>query len=324
MWFNNLIIFQYESKLSPTLEELQSQLMEYRIKHCPPHAKSIIGFDTILPDTPDNYLYSSNNCYLGSFTQKQRLLPASVIKAALDEKKLAYENEYQKRMPRSELMQLKENLEFDMLPKAFTVDKKRWFYIDTKKQWVVINTAQPTQASDIISHLIKAIGSLNYSPLKIDTAIAQFMQAWITAPEMLSYGFKLGKQCQLIRSEDDKTSYNCKDIETHHGYLCELLEQGFIVKSMELIWEDKISFSITDNLIFKRLKCLDSLNEDLKDNQSMDSKWAQLDADLTLLSGEVRLLVNDFTQLLNSNNPSELLENKSIEINKPAQLAEIA
>lgn len=308
MWFNNLIFFSYQNELSKDLDELQAQLEEYQLKPCPPHAKSTMGFDAILSLAPEILFHSNNACHMAALTQRQRLLPASVIKEALEEKKQAYEAEHQRTMPRSDVLQAKETLEFDLLPKAFTIDKKRWFYIDTKKQWVVVNSAQPNQASDVIAYLIKAFGSLNYAPIQLDRALPELMQHWLLQPESLTNGFQLGKQCQLIRSEDDKTTYNCKDIAEHYQYLSELLEQGFIVKSLELQWQEKLSFALMDNFTFKRVKCLDLLSEDLKENQSLESQWAKLDADMALLTGELRALMTDFSALVEVEFESHSLE----------------
>ena len=321
MWFNNLIIFSYQTPLAKDLDDVQGQLFEYRLKPCPPHAKETIGFDSILPENQEILLQSANACHLGSLTQRQRLLPASVLKAALEEKKLSFEAEFHKQMSRSDVLQTKETLEFDLLPKAFTVDKKRWFYIDTKKQWIVINSAQANQASDIIAYLIKSLGSLNFAPIQLEHALPSLMQSWVKNPDSLAYGFKLGKQCQLVRSEDDKTTHNCKDIESHHEHLCDMFEQGFQIKSLDLIWEDKISFSLMDTFVFKRLKCLDLISEGLKENQNLESKFAQIDADLALLSGEVRLLMDDFLSLIDNQEDEEKESSSTNKLNVNTELA---
>lgn len=298
MWFNNLIIFSYQAPFTKDLEDLNQQISEFRLKPCPPHAKSIIGFDSIVNQDVDTLIHTINGCHLGALTQTQRLLPTSVLKAALEEKKQQFESENQKSMSRSESLQAKEQLEFDLLPKAFTVDKKRWFYIDTEKQWIVVNSAAANQASDVISYLIKALGAQGYTPMTLEHALPALMKQWLLDPESLAFGFSMGAHCQLVRSEDDKTTYNCKDIEAHHDHLCSLLEQGYQIKSLELLWEDKLSFSLMDNFVFKRVKCLNLISSDLKDNRNLESQISQLDADLALLTGEMRVLLKDFSSLV--------------------------
>lgn len=313
MWFNNLIFFSYQTPLSADLDALHEQLHEYRLRPCPPHARETIGFDGIVNEDESRLLHTVNGCHLGALTQRQRLLPSSVLKAALEEKKQQFEAENQHPMSRSDVMQAKETLEFDLLPKAFTIDKKRWFYIDTQKQWIVINSAQVNQASDIIAYLIKSLGSLDYAPIQLNHALPDLMKQWLTEPSSLSYGFQLGGQCQLVRSEEDKTTYNCKDIESHHQHLCELLEEGFQIKSLELIWDEKLSFTLVDNFTFKRVKCLDRLSDDLKENQSLESKLATLDADVALMSGEFRLLMTDFTSLIEQQQDEASSQHKVVE-----------
>ena len=53
-----------------------------------------------------------------------------------------------------------------------------------------------------------------------------------------------------------------------------------------------------DNFVFKRVKCLDIINESLKDNGNLESQLAQFDGDMALLTGELRLLMTDFSSLV--------------------------
>jgi recombination associated protein RdgC len=316
MWFNQLMFFSYTDEIAQSIDELEERLAEYRLKPCPPHAKSTLGFDSIITSDPDKLMHTVNGSHLLALTERQRLLPSGVIKAALEEKKQAYEIENQRPMSRSDAMQAKEMLEFELLPKAFTIDKKRWFYIDTQKKWVVVNAAQDGVASDIISYIIKSWGGHGFVPFDINMSLPTLMQFWLRAPGTLTHGFQLGAQCQLMRSEEDKTSYQCKDIEAHHGHLCELLDQGFQIKSLELKWEDKLQFTLMDNFIFKKVKCLDILTDGLKENRSLENQWAQMDADMALLSGEIRSLMSDINGLIEG---TENLEANALDAEAPKE-----
>lgn len=311
MWFNNLLFFTYEKPLEMSIDELKTAMEDYHLKSCPPHAKSVMGFDSLSNHEPDIRIYSTNDCHVGVLTQSQRLLPSSVLNAALEQKKQAYEFDNQRPMNRAETLQAKEMLEFELLPKAFIVDKKRWFYIDTKKQWVVVNSAQPAQASDVLSYLIKVTGSLGYSPLALSDALPELMKQWLQVPLSLGHGFELGKHCQLVHLDEDKSTYNCKDIKLHHQELCELLDKGFAVASIELVWEEKLSFSLTDQFVFKKVKCLDCLTETLKEHRDLATHWAQFDADMALLAGELRNLIADLHSVVQVAQKEKLVETET-------------
>ena len=58
-------------------------------------------------------------------------------------------------------------------------------------------------------------------------------------------------------------------------------------------WEkQRIHFTLTQTLTFKRLKCLDYLHDELQHIADMDGEALQRDARITLLAGELRSLCN--------------------------------
>ncbi|ARM32575.1 recombination-associated protein RdgC [Legionella longbeachae] len=95
----------------------------------------------------------------------------------------------------------------------------------------------------------------------------------------------------LVTSGDDKSYYTCKDIEENIEELTALLDQGYTVSSIELIWQERVQFVLTNNLLLKRLKCLDYLDEAFKDKGKLDNNQEQFDANFSLLTGGLRDLI---------------------------------
>ena len=44
MWFNNLVIYQFNTPFGKSTEALAAALDEWRLKPCPPHARQSQGF----------------------------------------------------------------------------------------------------------------------------------------------------------------------------------------------------------------------------------------------------------------------------------------
>ena len=103
---------------------------------------------------------------------------------------------------------------------------------------------------------------------------------------------KLGKSCVLVTGGEDKSQYTCKDIEENSEELAALLAQGYTVSSIELIWQERVQFVLTNNFLLKRLKCLDYLEDAFKDNGKLDDDQEQFDANFSLLIGELRDLIS--------------------------------
>lgn len=291
MWFNNIVVYQLQTPFAISPETMHNALEELHLKPCPPHARQSQGWINPFNDH-DEKLYSICSCHIVVAASEVRLLPASVIRTVLDEKLIQFELSQQRPMRRAEQLQLKEEIEFELLPKAFTVQKKDWLYIDTFKQWVVINSANPNKASDIMALLIKALGSISAVPLTIDVSLSQLFSNWLREPQSLPEALSLGQRCVLINSQDDKSQYICKDIEQNGNEIDTLLDEGYCVSSLELSWQDRIQFVLTDNFQLKRLKCIDYLEEAFKENGKLGDEREKFDSNFSLLAGEVRELLS--------------------------------
>ena len=291
MWFNNIVVYQLQTPFAITPETLNHALEEMRLKPCPPHARHSQGWLNPFADRDEKF-YNICNCNILVSANEIRLLPSSVIRTELDEKLEAFELNQQRPMRRAEMLQLKEEIEFELLPKAFTVQKKDWLYIDTFKQWVVINSANQNKASEILSLLIKALGPISAVPLTVDVSLSHLFGRWLSEPQSLPEGLSLGRRCVLIKSQDDKSQYNCKDIEQNGNEIDTLLQEGYCAASLELTWLDRIQFVLTDNFQLKQLKCIDYLEETIKDNAKLGDEHEKFDANFSLLAGEVRELVS--------------------------------
>ncbi len=87
------------------------------------------------------------------------------------------------------------------------------------------------------------------------------------------------------------------------------MAQGLGVAEISLVWNERIQFTLTQDLTFKRLKSLDYLIDEFNEIQELEEEYLQRDAALTLLCGELRSLTNDLLAGLNT--PSEEIKTPS-------------
>lgn len=297
MWFNNIAVYQYQFDEALSEAFLNQALEDHRLKPCPPHARQSVGWLSPLGQEHDVLLHSANGAHVLVLGKEERLLPMSVIKAAMQEKLQAFERQEQRPMKRAERLQLKEDLEFDLLPKAFKVLKNEWFYIDLTKQWIVLNTVSANRASDIIAQLRRAVGQFDAMPVQIDTDLSQLFGRWLSQGQALPSKLSLGNQCTLIDQENVQSSYQCKNVSLPNPEVTTLLSQGLSVSAIELQFDDRIQFTLTEDFSFKRVKCLDYLQESFHEHAQLEHVAEKLDADLALLSGELRQLIAYFLEV---------------------------
>lgn len=294
MWFNNALIYQYE--LNETVD-VAKLLAAEALKPCPPHARFIYGW---LPAFADELIQEVAGCSLICLGKEERILPRGVINRLLAEKIRALETQQGRVIKRAEKAQLAEDLEFELLPKSFCIQKKLFALLDSVSKRLIINAASHNQASQLTSLLRKSIPGIQIEPLAHNENLALRFSHWISDSSLLPSSFQLASDCLLFSLEDEKKRVNCKGYELPAEEILTLLSQGLAAAEISLIWNERIQFTLTHDLVFKRLKCLDYLTDEFNETRQLEEEYQQRDAALTLLSGELRALIEELLTGLNT------------------------
>lgn len=310
MWFNNALIYHYE--LNET-KDFASLLAEEKLKPCPPHARFTYGW---LPAFADELVQEVAGSSLICLGKEERVLPRGVINKLLAERISALETQQARKVKRSEKAQLAEDLEFELLPKSFCVQKRLLALFDTSSKRLIINTASANQAAQLTSLLRKSIPGLQLEPLFANENLAVRFAEWITNPASLPASFQLASDCLLFALDDEKKRVTCKGYELPAEEIITLLSQGLVAAELSLVWKERIQFTLTQDLTLKRLKSLEYLIDEFHDIAKLEEEYLQRDAELTLLCGELRGLTDDL--LAGLTKPTQTVETMVAEADCPA------
>lgn len=302
MWFNNTLIFQYDLEKPVDFTEA---LAEEALKPCPPHARSIYGW---LPAFADELVHEVAGSMLICLGKEERILPRAVIQRMLADRVQAWEAQQNRPMKRAEKSQLAEELEFELLPKSFCIQKKLYALFDTVNKRLIINTASANQASQLTSLLRKSIPGISIEPLQYDESLAMRFVDWINSPTSLPANFALASDCMLYALDDEKKRFNCKGYELPADEILTLLSQGLAASEISLVWNERIQFTLTQDLIVKRMKCLDYLVDEFNEVRQLEEGYEQQDAALTLLSGELRSLTDDLLSAISAKKTQDVIK----------------
>lgn len=287
MWFNNALVYTYQSK--QMFSQIQAMEQEH-LKPCPAHARFTFGW---VPPFEEGLIHEVAGCIVICLGKEERILPRSVIQRHLQEKIKVLETERGYAVKRSERAQMAEDIEFDLLPKAFCLQKKLYALFDTVEHRLIINTSSVTQAAQLLALLRKSVPDIQIEPLVTTDNLALRFNDWINHPQDLPPNYTLASDCVLTSLDNEKKRFACKGGELAEIQL--LLAQGFSATEISLIWHERIHFTLTQTLSLKRLKCLDYLQDDIQQIADMDGEELQRDARITLLAGELRSLCNSVT-----------------------------
>ncbi len=297
MWFKNLYLFKFEKDFSLNAQQLHDELSKKPFAPCSATQRESMGWVAPLGNNTSSLTHAANNYILLTMARQERLLPAAVIKETLQEKVEDIEAQDSRKVSAREKKELREDIEHELLPRAFTRTQKIDAWIDPKNGWLILNTPSAPRAEVFTKLLRKTLGSLPVTLPESEVSPATAMTQWLSSHKPPS-PFVLGYECELKNQGEDKGSVSFKQHDLTLDEVQTTLNAGKYAAKLALEWDEKISFVLSEDLQIKKLKFLDVLEEQLKDNDPQTHE-EHLDIEFSLMTGEVAGLLNDLMKALN-------------------------
>lgn len=307
MWFNNICVFQIDEQFPLEAAQLTEKLAERSFKPCLSQDMSSAGWYAplaqVLPQTevstPAELIYTANHCHLVCLQTEEKILPAQVIKEYLAERVNVLEGREQRRLRRAEKEQLADELIMELLPRAFVRHRLSYAYVDTQHNWLVINSASAKGITEITENLRKTVGSLPISPLTSTAAPAVIMTQWLQH-QQLPGDWQLADECEL---RDNESVIRCKGQDLLSEEIKVHLDAGKQVTRLALQWDDRLSMLLCDDLILRRFKMLDVLEQELA-GDATDDPSAAFDARFTLLNSQLPRCLSRLLEIFEDEKPA--------------------
>jgi recombination associated protein RdgC len=291
MWFKNLYLLQLSPDFTLTPEDLHTALEAKPFMGCGKEQREAIGWVSPLGRHSEQLVHVANNYMLLTLAHQERMLPSSVIREELDERVAILEDKESRKVSNREKKDLREQIEFELLPQAFTRTRKMDAWLDLEHGWMIVNTSSSTQAERMTKLLRTTLNSLPVAAPKTDSSPTSLMTQWLTEG-ILPAPFALGEECELRSQGDEKSVAVFKRHELTTDVVQSNLAAGKMVSKLGLVWDEKISFILTDELQLRRVRFLDVLEDSLKDADPQ-SHAEKLDIEFSLMTGEVTKLLAD-------------------------------
>jgi recombination associated protein RdgC len=285
MWFKNLMIFQLTENFTLTPDELQEKLERVAFRPCGSHEEFTFGWTSPLGKSSEQLVHSANGFLMVCIKKEERVLPASVVNEMMLAKILETEEREGRKLSKKERTALKDELIFELLPRAFTFSTKTYAYIDVKGGWLVVDSASSNKAEDLLSLLRKCLGSLPAVPLNTVNKPIAAMTNWLIENDCPG-DISVEDECELKSPEEEGGIVRCKRHDLWSEEITNHLEAGKQVTKLALNWSDRISFILDENLAVKRLRFLDLIQDQVVDIETT-SEAEQFDADFSIMSLEL-------------------------------------
>ncbi|GAA0850534.1 recombination-associated protein RdgC [Marinobacter szutsaonensis] len=307
MWFRNARVFRFTKPFDISPEELEEKLQADAFKPCGPQETSRQGWVAPLGKHGEQLVHSANGYHLISLRKEEKILPGPVVKEAVEERAEAIEIEQGRKVRRKEKDEIKEQVMLEMLPQAFSKNRRCYAYLAPQDGVLVVDAGSAKQAEDLASTLRKSLGSLPVRPPAVEQSPAFTFTGWLNESIDLPASIALGSECELKDPSEDGGVVRCKGLDLKADEIRNHLEAGMQVTKLAVTWDDNVSFVLDEELGIRRLKFGETLQEQL-DDVDADDAVAKFDAAFSLMTLELSRMIPGLLEALGGEDRSAIVE----------------
>jgi recombination associated protein RdgC len=307
MWFRNARVFRFTKPFDISAEDLEEKLQAEAFKPCGPQETTRQGWVAPLGKHGEQLVHSANGYHLIALRKEEKILPGPVVKEAVEERAEAIEIEQGRKVRRKEKDEIKEQVMLEMLPQAFSRNRRCYAYLAPQDGVLVVDAGSAKQAEDLASTLRKSVGSLPVRPPAVEQSPAFTFTGWLNETIDLPERITLGSECELKDPSEDGGVVRCKGLDLKADEIRNHLEAGMQVTKLSLTWDDNVSLVLDEELGIRRLKFGKTLQEQL-DDVDADDAAARFDAAFSLMTLELSRMIPGLLEALGGEDRSAIVE----------------
>ena len=276
MFFKNLTAFKIEEGFD--VEKFEENIQNLAFIPCSGLQKSTKGFVNPLIKS-DECVYRVNNILLFCLMTEEKILPATVINEQAQTRIEELESGGD-RISKSRKSELKEQIEQQLLPQAFSRHKRLFGYFDLTNNYLIFDSANMNQINEAIEQFRKVTDFFKVKPL-IDGE-TEALTSWFV-DNGYPMDIEVGEKCKLVSDVGGGVAnISCQGGSMLTDNIKSFVESGGYITEMAIVWKEQLSMAINSNLQFKSIKFLDTI-KDLNDSDDLSGLYKQ-EADLLIMS----------------------------------------
>ncbi len=298
MWFKNLKIYRLTETLNIDESQLQGLLTENSFRPCGSQELASMGWTNPLGQGEALY-HSANSNFWFSLRKQERILPASVVNAELEEKVAEIEASTGNPVGKKAKNDLKQEIVHKLLPQAFTKIGDTHGFVSPENNLIMIDASADGKAETFLAVLRKTLGSLPVVPLS-KRSIAEELTDWLVA-DSWPRDIELMEEGELKDPAESGGIIRCKNQDLFADEIKAHLDAGKQLHKVEISWKDTLTCIIQEDASVKRIKFSDMMREE-NDDIPPEELSARADADFALMAGELVKLANWIDDTFNLKN----------------------
>jgi len=290
MFFRNLTLYRFHRDVAEDLTRLAEALADHRLRPCGSMELFTHGFVPPIGRGEEAALtHAVQACTWFVLGAEEKLLPAAVVNDELHHRVQKIAEEQGRKVGGRERKRMKEDLLNEFLPRAFVRSSRTAAYVDTANLWLVMDTASRKTAELMLTNIREALGSFPAVPLAPEEGPRVLMTDWL-ANGTLPAGLALGDEVELRDPSSNVGAIaRCRREDLESEEIKEHLRNGKQVYQLGLVFDERISFVLGEDLVLRKVKFLDLVLDQL--DESAADAAAEQDARFALFTLELQRLL---------------------------------
>ncbi|MDI1360658.1 recombination-associated protein RdgC [Methylotenera sp.] len=292
MWFKNTFIYRLVSENTISPDVLNEKLTLKPLLPCSGLDKQSRGW---VPCYGDKLVHSANKQILFALGVEQKLLPTTIINRFAKERAAEIEAQQGYKVGRKEMKELKESITEELLPRAFSLQRTTYAWLDTVNGYLVIDAASSARVEELLELMNKSLDNLPFKQLHTAISPVAAMTDWL-AGNNAPAGFTIDRELELRATGESKATIRYANHELEGEEILKHIASGKRVTRLGLTWNDRISFVLTEQMQIKRIEFLDIIKNE--SNEMAENADELFELDFTLMAGELAKMLTDLTHAL--------------------------
>ena len=289
--FKNLTIYRISGQVV-TLNQLEAALQKTPFVECGTTQEKSAGWVPPRGEAHGALVESIGGQWIARLMIETKAVPGDALARKVKEKAERIEQETGRKPGKKETRDLKEEARLDLLPMAFTKQSSTWVWIDPQARTLVIDTSSQARADEVARSLVEQVpAGFALALLNTKTAPQAAMAHWLNEQEPPE-GFTVDRECELKSQDEDKSVVRYANHPLDIQEVQDHIKAGLQPTRLALTWDDRVSFTLTQQLQVKGIRFLDSVFE------SQQADEGGFDADVAIATGELGKLIPDLVKAL--------------------------
>jgi DNA recombination-dependent growth factor C len=240
------------------------------------------------PRDDEQLVYAQGEHALITLRTETKVIPARSVELLVRERAAALEKEQGYKAGRRQRREIKERVLDEMLPKAFRQQRDTNVWLDRARGYLVVDSGTPSQCDAVMGALAKVLTPFPVSPLYVHVSPAHAMTRWL-ADDVAPDGFTVDTDAELRAAGDKSSVIRYQRLAIDAADIGRHIREGKQCTLLALTWSDRVSFTLTENLVLKRVRALDVLTQVAERKARTDDD--QFATDFALMTGELSRLI---------------------------------